>query len=355
MNREMSTGNMLTRRRFLILAGGAAASAAVSCGGNGGGEFPPSTPGSPPPETTTTPSTPEPIPVMTELRVAYINLLSPVTIDSNNVVAAETFEQRLEVLIEELKQFKPDIVGFSEVFKVTKDLKNAQDLLIAGLKMDFHYARANPWISGQTKEISDENVKIAGFEEGELLLVRPPLSALESQRYAINPRNSEIEGRACLLVPIQAPGPLGKIDVYVTHLTSDNERIRQQQTADILSWIKKTRGTGPAIILGDLNDTPDSAPIATLLGAGFQDIAVVGEGEPGYGTCCRESVLGEQPPLTTRTDYILANGIGPAQVSLLGNVPKKRADGSLLYASDHNGLKAVFPLPDLTTLESAGS
>lgn len=344
MSRALSTGNLLTRRRFLILAGGAAAGAAVSCGGNGGGEFPPATPGSPTPATTVTPSPTEQIPPMTELRVAYINLLSPVTTDSNNLVAAETFEQRIEIVVDELKQFKPDIVGFSEVFKV-KDLQNAQDLLVAGLKMDFQYVRANPWTPNQTREQSDEMVKLAGFEEGELLLVRPPLAALESNRQALNPRNSESEGRVCLHVPIQGPTELGRVDVYVTHLTSDNERTRQQQTSDILDFIRRTRGIGPTLILGDLNDTPESEAVATFLDAGFTDIAQVDEGSPGYTTCCRESVLGEQPELTRRTDYIFSARMGPALVSLLGDEPKKRADDSWLYASDHNGLKAVFLLP----------
>ena len=347
MSGALSTGKMLTRRRFLVLAGGAAAGAAVSCGGNGGGEFPPSTPGSPVPYTTVTPSPTEVLPVMTELRVAYINLLSPVTTDSNNVVAAETFEDRIAILIEELKHFKPDIVGFSEVFKV-KDLQNAQDLLVAGLKMDFQYVRANPWTLGQSREQSDEMVKLAGFEEGELLLVRPPLAALKSTRWALNPRNSESEGRACMHVSVQGPTELGRLDIYVTHLTSDNERIRQQQTTDILDYIRKTRGLGPTILLGDLNDMPDSAAIATFTKAGFIDIAQAAEGEPGYPTCCRESVLGEQPPLEDRTDYILTDRLGPAEVSLLGDSPKTRADGSLLYASDHNGLKAVFQLKEWT-------
>lgn len=339
---------MLTRRRFLILAGGAAAGAAVSCGGNGGGEFPPATPGSPTPATTVTPSPTEVIPPMTELRVAYINLLSPITVDSNNVVAAETFEQRIEILVEELKEFKPDIVGFSEVFKV-KDLQNAQDLLVAGLKMDFAYVRANPWTPNQSREQSDENVKIQGFEEGELLLVRPPLAVAKFERRALNPRNSEQEGRACMHVSIQGPTELGRMDVYVTHLTSDNQRIREQQTSDVLDYIRRTRGIGPTIILGDLNDTPDSEAVTTFINAGFADVATVDEGSPAYPTCCRESVLGEQPELTRRTDYILSARLGPALVSLLGDTPKQRADDQWLYASDHNGLKAVFLLPNLAS------
>ncbi len=42
--------------------------------------------------------------------------------------------------------------------------------------------------------------------------------------------------------------------------------------------------------------------------------------------------------------YIFGTGwLGP-QLSLFGDKPKSRADGSLLYTSDHNGIFAVFPV-----------
>ncbi len=73
-----------------------------------------------PPPGTPTPTTPEaantelPTPP-SEFRVAYINLLSPNTLDKTNTVPAETFEERLEIVIDGLKVFKPDLVAFSEV------------------------------------------------------------------------------------------------------------------------------------------------------------------------------------------------------------------------------------------------
>ncbi len=343
MNQGLSTGIHLSRRRFLVTAA-AFAGAAVSCGGENGGDFPQSTPGPQAADTTTTPEPRDPIPVATELRVAYINLLSPIATDSNNTLPGETFAQRLDALIEELKVFKPDIVGFSEVFWKAK-LGSARTILVDGLKMEPQYARANPWILGQSKEESDQTSKLYGFEEGELLLVRHPLTFIEAKRWPLNPRNSESEGRACLHAVVQAPDPLGRIDVYLTHLTSDNEKIRQAQAADVVTVIQKTRSLGPTIILGDFNDTPDSATIRPVTAAGFKDIAVVAAGDPGFPTCCRETVLGEQPPLTARTDFILTDRLGwHPTVSLFAHEPKKRADGTYLYASDHNGLKAVFPL-----------
>jgi hypothetical protein len=62
-------------------------------------------------------------------------------------------------------------------------------------------------------------------------------------------------------------------------------------------------------------------------------------------TCCRPAILGEQPELTQRTDFLLTSGWGPSAVATFGHVPAPRADGTPLYASDHNGISAVFPLP----------
>lgn len=313
----------------------------VACGGDGGTDTPPNTPGTPLPTQTATPDPNLPVPQLTELRVAYINLLSPVTTDTNNHVAADTFEQRLDAVIEELKVFKPDIVAFSEVFW-TKELGSAQQKLISGLKMDVQYARANPWTRDQSKEESDQTAKLYGFDEGELVLVRAPLTILGATRHALNPRNSENEGRIVLHVSVSGPAPLGKMDVYVTHLTSDNERVREQQSADLLTFVKQTRGEGAAILLGDFNAQPGTTTTANLLAAGFTDVAV--ESTPAVTTCCRESIVGQQPPLAGRTDYIFSNRMSLPEVTLFASQPTKRADGVWIYPSDHNGLLAVFPV-----------
>ncbi|OAI40768.1 hypothetical protein AYO38_05220 [bacterium SCGC AG-212-C10] len=277
----------------------------------------------------------------TELRVAYINLLSPVSVDANDRTADETFDARLNLIIEELKTLNPDIIGVSEA-TVTTAHGSALEKLTAGLKMEYKYLRANPWFPGQSKEQNDELWQQIGFQEGDAIFSRYPI--LSWDQVWLNPRTSETEGRALLHVVIKLPDPFPQTDVFITHLTGGGERVRTQQATDAVAAVKRLGGAGPWIVMGDLSDAPDSTTAATFAAAGMHDVAIVAAGEPGYGTCCRESVVKEQPPLTQRYDYIFAERLVAPAVSVFGDQPKKRADGSLLYASDHNGLLAVFPL-----------
>ena len=143
-----------------------------------------------------------------------------------------------------------------------------------------------------------------------------------------------------LHVVLQAPAPLGEVDVYVTHLTAGGEKVRSAQSLAVASVIKETRGKGPLLLIGDFGDVPGSATIEPLVESGLVDLAA----DAPVNTCCRDGVLGEMPPLTTRTSHIFGTGwLGP-QLTTFAGKPRKRADGSLLYASDHDGIFAVFPV-----------
>lgn len=279
----------------------------------------------------------EPTKMLTEFRVATINMMSPVSIDSTNNVASETYDQRLDMLIEELKAFKPDVVVLNE-WTNTKAHGNPAARLGKELKMEYQWVRANPWFPGQSKEQNDAIADQIGFQEGELILSRHRI--LRAEPRWLNPRTSETEGRAVLHVVLQAPAPLGEVDVYVTHLTSGGDKVRAAQALAVAAGIKETRGSGPLLLMGDFGDVPGSATIQPLLDAGLVDLVA----DAPLVTCCRDAVIGELPPLAMRTSFILGKGwLGP-QLSPFGDKPKKRADGSLLYASDHNGIFAVFPV-----------
>lgn len=278
-----------------------------------------------------------------QIKVAFINLLSPLSLDANNQVAADTFDQRLEIIIEELRVFNPDIVGFSEA-SWTRATGSAAEKLAKALKMEFQYARANPWFPGQTKEQSDETVKLIGFEEGELILSRYPI--LRYERRALNPRTSESgEGRAALHVVVRIPGQVAELDVFITHLTGADEKVRAAQGADFVTFISATRGQGPVLVLGDFGETPGGQVAQALVATGLIDAAATFPGIVPATTCCRASIIGEQPPLAGRTDYVFVSGLSVESVGMFGLVPRKRADNTLVYASDHNGIEVVFRLP----------
>lgn len=316
--------------------------AAAACGGNGESDgytpVPKSTPtplSSVPAQATSTPEAPK------ELKIAFVNLYAPAVTDQGNPVAADTFDERLDIVIKELREFGPDVVGFNEA-TITKLHGSAAAKLAKELKMEPNYVRSNPWYPGQTKEQSDELAKQIGYEEGDLILVRSDrFPVLKAEPYRLSPLTSEAgEGRSALHVILKAPAPVGQIDVYITNLTGGGDRIIRPQATDFAQWVARTRGEGPVFVMLGGSDQTASTTYDIWSTMGFRDIA----GKDATPTCCRETVLGEQPPLKSRTDFLYSSKWKAATSQLVAAMPRKRADGTLLYASDHVGIAGVFVL-----------
>lgn len=293
--------------------------------------------------------TPEASPA--EVRVAYLNLMSPIVVDVTDPVASETFAERLGMVIDAARVVTPDIFAVSEA-TWTKQHGSAWAKLAAGLAMEgSSFARATPWFPGQSEEESDALRDLVGFEEGEYLLVRSPYAILRSERKTLNPRVSEAEARAAIHVVVRGPGSLGEFDVYVARLAG-NEETRLAQARDLLVWVELTRGRGLVLLFLGLESPPDS-PVARLFTErGYLDVAAPFGALP---TCCRPTVLSEtpQPPLSVRTDYIFTNGWPASAVVTFAEEPRVLEGGKLLYASDHAGLAAAIPVPESVRQEGA--
>lgn len=312
---------------------------AVSCGG-GGDDVQIIRPATSTPVPATETPTPDASDAPTEFRVAFINLMSPISLDSTNTTASDTFEARLNLVIEELKEYKPDLVAFSEATK-TNAHGSVEDRLVKELKLESVYIAAKPWYIGLTKEQNAAIAQQVGFQEGELVLVRSDrFPVLGYEKMWLNPRTSEAEGPGAIHVKVKGPPLLGEIDIFVSHLTGPDAKIRAQQATSFAQFIKAKKGSGPTIVLGDFGDPAGSATQQAFFDIGLSDILE----ESGLQTCCRESVMGEQPALTGRVDYILTSQWMPSALGLFADEPKQQSDGQLLYASDHNGLTASFPI-----------
>ena len=293
------------------------------------------------PTATVTAGIPTPLP--TELRVAFIDLMSPVPLDTTDTAASDTYTARLALVIQQLQAFKPDIVGFNDVTTTTAH-GNEGEALATALKLEAQSIRANPWFPGQTQAQNDAIAKQIGYAEGDMILSRYPI--LKADSMWINPRTSETEGRAALHVVVTAPGSIGNVDIYITHLTGGGDKIRTAQADAVTAWIAKTHGTGPLLVMGDLGDGPASGAYHVLTASGLRDIAVAaaGSGDALANTCCRDRVVGVQPPLTTRTSFLFSGGWSSEGETTFGGQPQPQGDGSLLYGSDHDGVEAVFPI-----------
>ncbi len=324
---------------FVLLVAGFA----ISCGS--GGEPPQHATGTPQATQSPEPSaiaseTPE---APKELKVAFINLLSPLAVDAEKREADETYDARLDALIEQLKAFDPDIVGFNEA-SWTRAHGSAVSRLQKELKMEAQYLRANPHFPlAISREDAEELVKKAGFEEGELILVKGSrFPVLRSTPTLLNPKTSESgEVRSALHVVVKGPASVGEIDIFITHLTGGGDAVRQAQAANFAVWVSTHRGRGPAIVMVGQSD-PAAAPTYQFYrNVGLFDVF----GDQPIVTCCRASVVGEQPPVTARSDYLMTPGWLPASVQVFGDTPVLLPDGRPLYVSDHNGLMATFVFP----------
>lgn len=332
----------MLRRRFLLgLVGLAAAAIGTACGGDTPSDRFARPVETPEPTPTPTPPAAEPTPVPTEFRVAYLNLMSPIATDANDTSAGDTLEQRLQLVVEELRAYRPDLVGFAEA-TWTAQHGSVVAKLAAELKMEPLFVQANPWFAGRTEAQNRELAKQIGFEEGELVLVRSDRWVVQGATPTwLNPRTSETEGRAALHVRIKGPAAIGTIDIFITHLTGGGERLRGQQAESFAEFVRQQRTGGPLIVLADLSDPPGSPAYEAIMALGLHD-PLATSNPP---TCCRPGVIGEQPPPTRRTSFILSAGWQAAVAATFGDKPGSLPDGRPLYLSDHNGIWALFPVP----------
>jgi hypothetical protein len=137
----------------------------------------------------------------------------------------------------------------------------------------------------------------------------------------------------------------------------DLSELRAGQALEIVTVLAEM-GADRAIVMGDLNDDPDSPMHQVFTQAGFADVwAAMRPGAPGY-TCCHASSLSNLvSTLVKRIDYVLARGMDhpvaglQGRMDILGEVPADRVSGPAyrLWPSDHAGLAA-----ELLTVPTVG-
>ena len=147
-----------------------------------------------------------------------------------------------------IREANPDVVGLQEVDRFTTRLgsKGGDQLeelsKATGLPYTAYFKASNFY----------------GGEYGLAILSRYPLE--EAAQRGLPTENSErrTAGRAV----VKAPG--GEVMVYVTHLTNlpIRSKLRVQQARHILAWMAEDNR--PRMLMGDFNDSVDSAPLETL-------------------------------------------------------------------------------------------
>ena len=268
------------------------------------------------------------------LRVASVNMLHGLDSEVN----ASTLLDRLDLVAEALLAENVDIVGLQES-SISSYGGNVAEELARRLGFEFVYQRANPNLEAATQEENDTLALALDLEEGEAVLSRYPITDSEAIHL---PRVSPVEDRVALRGTVMTPW--GDIDVYVTHLTNqDDPEVKADQARAIVEWMAERPSELPALLMGDFNAREGSETIDIVAGLFVDVYRAVDTDGPGY-TCCQDDVSVAEPDADLkRIDFMFmapggsfAGEVVDARVFL--NAPFQLEDGSQLWATDHYGL-----------------
>ena len=283
------------------------------------------------------------------------------------------FPTRVEALADEIAQARPHVVGLQEVEDLHIHLalpegrididQNFLSMLQAALDArELNYRLAGE-VTNLTATLLPLGLDISLTDHDAILV-----DADRVDVGAVTARTFEPEHNIGTVVPglidlvrgfVAIDAIIGETSVKIasTHLEAGitglpgMHELRAGEAGELVG----VAGTGPAILLGDFNDTAGSLMYQVVTGAGFTDAwaALRPSGAPGL-TCCELSDLSNLlPTLSGRIDYVFVRGIaGPngkllGQITVVGDRPGDRVPGPSyrIWPSDHAGVVASFVMP----------
>lgn len=125
-----------------------------------------------------------------------------------------------------------------------------------------------------------------------------------------------------------------RVRVLNTHTEAWDAAFRDAQRDELIAV---ARGTGPAVLLGDLNASPDRVGVP----APWVDAWLAAGGDRAGGLTCGQSgdLSNVEPDLRERIDYVFTRGLTVRTCRVVGGEPRDRTpDG--LWPSDHAAVVA---------------
>ena len=266
----------------------------------------------------------------TTIRVMTLNLLSP---------EHAHWDRRRRVLRDGLRQIRPDVVALQEI---AWGLGSEPEMDLLG--PEYRIARHS--------RHSADGV-------GAVLASRWPIRSVGEIDLRVTPR-VDLPWAAAVLAEVELPAPFGRT-TFVHHKPTYEvgaARERELQAVACARFIEENAAAGHVALLGDFDDTPDSASIRFWTGrqsldgvsVAYRDAwEAVHPGEPGHTFTPVNPLVraGEMSlELGRRIDYVLVRcGIhGPTlQVVDCSRVFDQAVDGT--WASDHFGVLAELQVP----------
>jgi endonuclease/exonuclease/phosphatase family metal-dependent hydrolase len=250
------------------------------------------------------------------------------------------WDQRRSVLIDGLRELRPDLVAFQE--SVTRDgYDQAADLL------------------GSEFRIVHQSVGLVGDGFGIAVASRWPVRRVHEIDLHVAPGTADFPC-ATLILEIDAPDPLGPM-LFVNHLPNwqlNFEYVRELQTVAAARVIEDlaTRHPMHVIVAGDLDADPNAATIRFWTGRqSLGEMSVCYRDaweskhpdEPGHTYTPQNPLLPDWDWPFRRIDYILVrcgeHGGPTLQIAACDRIFDAPVNG--IWASDHFGVMADLALP----------
>jgi endonuclease/exonuclease/phosphatase family metal-dependent hydrolase len=246
--------------------------------------------------------------------------------------------ERLELVVEQLAALRPDVVALQEA-SVGGKRGNVAERLGRALGIEWIHAPTTSQVFG-IGWLDRTITSAIRFNEGPAILSR--FSIVGSEMVALPRCANRLFPRVLLRVEVRTPH--GPLDFYSTHTSRDDCQLRR-----VAELVGARRGPLPAIVAGDFNTRESADAYAELLDTGFVD-AFRAVNPDAAGPTSRQQVHAAQSTVSRRIDFVFvvpgANG-GPRVLEsrVVLDTPRRRADGTTLWPSDHYGVLAVIEIP----------
>jgi endonuclease/exonuclease/phosphatase family metal-dependent hydrolase len=263
----------------------------------------------------------------------------------------EHLEQRLGLVIRELRTIAPDVVGLQEA-SASRERGNVAARLAAELGLQYVYAPALFHLF-DSQALNDHIASVMNFTEGPAILSRFPITRWTAHRL---PSCGHLtDPRVLLFAELETPW--GRVGVFSTHISDD-----PCQSQAVATLVRDSRGPLPTILMGDFN-AEENSPVITALTreGGLVDVFRMANPTAPGATVWRGARTSESTarrrvdylfllPGTAFTGRVLSSWV---VADRLGRLP----DGTSLRASDHSPVLAtieVFPTSPASVADLSG-
>jgi len=266
-------------------------------------------------------------------------------------VTGETqdLDQRLTLVIEELRTLQADIIGVQEA-SANRERGNVAERLATQLGFHYVYTPASFRLFA-SERVNAFTAWVMNLTEGPAIVSRFPIISWTAHDL---PRCGRWSDPRVLLVAT-LDTPWGTLQVGSTHISGDF-----CQAEAVASAIRTQQNSTPFVLMGDFN-APEHAPAITLLTqkAGLIDtFRTANPVSPGLTVWQR--VDASAPTVSRRVDYVflLSAKVFPGRVHasrVILNTPHSLPDGRTLWPSDHYGvLSEIEVFPVLAPVKTGG-